>query len=54
VQPTTVPGLRKIGLNGIPEFQLEAAIEDWLRHNEPNPTMVHSLKRNGFGHLLKH
>jgi hypothetical protein len=54
VQPTTVPVLlRKLHVKDAPFEKQTEAVREWLEHNKPGPTMRHSLKRHGFGGLLR-
>lgn len=53
VQPSTVAVLlRQLHVKDAPFEKQSEAVREWLEHNQPGPTMQHSLARHGFGELL--
>lgn len=44
--------LRHLRLRDASRGEQEAGIREWLATHEPHPTLVRSLGRNDFGHLL--
>jgi hypothetical protein len=45
--------LRKLHVKDAAFEKQSEAVREWLAHNKPGPTMRHSLKRHGFGGLLR-
>lgn len=53
VQPPSIHLLlRKLNVTDAPSSVQMSAVRKWLTSNEPGPTLVRSMRRNGFGDLL--
>jgi len=51
--PNTVQTLLDhLGLEDAPRADQESGIRDWLTTHPPGPSMVYTLQRKGFGHLI--
>ena len=54
VQPTTVAALiRHLRVATLSDRVKTSMISQWLQHNTPSDTLINSLRRHGYGELLK-
>lgn len=55
VQPTTVSALlRSVRMAKAPDSVKERVIKAWLGKHTPSETLINSLQRGGYGHLVQH